>query len=251
MSGPAFDRVRNALSEATGYTPPREGGDWRCPAHDDESPSLSLKNGDGKVILHCHVGCDPKDVVAALGLRTADLWDEPRAANAPPSREVAAYDYTDEAGALLFQVVRYEPKAFRQRRPDGNGGWVWKLDDTRRVLYRLRVIEAVASDELVFVVEGEKDVHAVERAGYTATCNSGGASTSPKAAGKWRPSIRTVSSVRMSSSSPTRTHPVEPMPARSPRVLRGRPRRLNYSSPPSARTWPTSSAQASDWTNWY
>ena len=57
----------------------------------------------------------------------------------PPGqrRIVATYDYHDQHGQLLFQVVRYDPKDFRQRRPDGNGGWIWKLDGVDRVLYRL------------------------------------------------------------------------------------------------------------------
>ena len=50
-------------------------------------------------------------------------------------RIVAKYDYIDDAGTLLYQVLRLEPKSFRQRRPDGNGGWIWELDQ-RRVLYR-------------------------------------------------------------------------------------------------------------------
>src|SRR5262249_30879447 len=54
----------------------------------------------------------------------------------PKGKIVETYNYTDEDGALLYQVVRLEPKSFRQRRPDGNGGWVWKLED-QRVLYRL------------------------------------------------------------------------------------------------------------------
>jgi hypothetical protein len=70
-------------------------------------------------------------------------------------REVARYDYTDEEGDLLFQVVRYEPKNFRQRRPDGEGGWIRhlncdahckckrKLPPTRLVLYRLPQLEKV------------------------------------------------------------------------------------------------------------
>ncbi len=49
---------------------------------------------------------------------------------------VATYDYRDEAGALLYQVVRHQPKDFRQRRSDGRGGWIYSLGDTRRVLYR-------------------------------------------------------------------------------------------------------------------
>ena len=43
-------------------------------------------------------------------------------------RLVAAYQYTDEEGALLYEVLRFEPKAFRQRRPDGNGDWTWNVN---------------------------------------------------------------------------------------------------------------------------
>jgi len=95
------------------------------------------------------------------------------------AREVA-YDYVDERGELLFQVVRKPGKSFRQRRPDGNGGRLYNLDGCRRVIYRLpAVIEAVKSGRRVWIVEGEKDVHALEEAGEVATCNPGGA-------GKWR-----------------------------------------------------------------
>jgi hypothetical protein len=91
-----------------------------------------------------------------------------------------AYDYVDEHGAPLFQVVRRPGKRFVQRRRV-NGEWVYRIGDARRVLYRLpRVIAAVAAGETIYIVEGEKDVAAVERAGAVATCNPGGA-------GKWRP----------------------------------------------------------------
>src|SRR5262249_33485356 len=57
----------------------------------------------------------------------------------PPAkaRIVATYPYTDAAGTLLYEVVRLEPKSFRQRRPDGRGGWVWSVKDCKRVPYRL------------------------------------------------------------------------------------------------------------------
>jgi putative DNA primase/helicase len=96
----------------------------------------------------------------------------------PPSQTVAAYDYTDEAGERLFQTVRLEPKDFRQRRPDGKGGWTWNLKGVRLVLYRLPELLKRASDT-VFICEGEKDVHSVEGLGLLATCN-------PMGAGKWR-----------------------------------------------------------------
>jgi KaiC/GvpD/RAD55 family RecA-like ATPase/5S rRNA maturation endonuclease (ribonuclease M5) len=96
-------------------------------------------------------------------------------------REVATYDYTDEDGTLLFQVVRYEPKDFRQRRPDGKGRWVWDVHDVRLVLFRL---PDVVKAETVLIVEGEKDVETANRlglpVGWAATCN-------PMGAGKWRP----------------------------------------------------------------
>jgi hypothetical protein len=69
---------------------------------------------------------------------------------------------------------------FRQRRPDGHGGWIWNLDGAERVLYRLEeLIEAIAADRRVFVVEGEKDVLTLAKFNIIATCNPGGA-------GKWR-----------------------------------------------------------------
>src|SRR5262249_26315748 len=52
-------------------------------------------------------------------------------------RIAATYSYRDESGQLLFEVVRFSPKGFAQRVPNGNGEWVWKLSKTRRVPYRL------------------------------------------------------------------------------------------------------------------
>jgi hypothetical protein len=92
---------------------------------------------------------------------------------------VATYDYTDPSGAISYQVVRFHPKNFRQRKPDGAGGWTWKLDGVAPLLYRLpEVLGAVAAEDVVWICEGEKDVDAMRAAGHVATCNSGGA-------GKW------------------------------------------------------------------
>ena len=54
-------------------------GEWVacCPAHDDRSPSLSVKDcGDGRLLLHCFAGCHAGDVVACLGMSLADLMPE-------------------------------------------------------------------------------------------------------------------------------------------------------------------------------
>jgi hypothetical protein len=95
------------------------------------------------------------------------------------SRIVATYDYRDERGTLLFQVVRYVPKDFRQRRPDGKGGWVYDLEGVQRVLYCLPELAGDANGRPVFVVEGEKDSDSLHAIGLLAT-------TAPMGAGKWR-----------------------------------------------------------------
>ena len=49
----------------------------RCPAHEDGSPSLAIKDGDeGRVILHCFAGCETEDVLNAIGLTFADVMPE-------------------------------------------------------------------------------------------------------------------------------------------------------------------------------
>ncbi len=95
-------------------------------------------------------------------------------------RQVAAYDYTTAKGDLLFQVVRYEPKDFRQRRPDGNGGWLWKMAGVQRLIYRLpKVVEGIKAGTTILVVEGEKAADRLAGLGLTATC-------SPAGANKWK-----------------------------------------------------------------
>jgi len=87
----------------------------------------------------------------------------------------STYDYRDEHGALLFQVVRKTGKRFLQRVPDGDGGWIWKLNGVRRVLYRLPEIVADDADRTIYIAEGEKDVDTLSRRGFLATTNPGGA----------------------------------------------------------------------------
>ncbi len=95
---------------------------------------------------------------------------------------VARYPYTDPDGKLLYEVVRLDPKDFRQRRPDGAGGWVWKTKGMPLVLYRLPSLPAaVRAGTVVYVTEGEKAADALAAAGVTATC-------SPRGANKWRDS---------------------------------------------------------------
>jgi 5S rRNA maturation endonuclease (ribonuclease M5) len=137
---------------------------------------------DGRILIKCHAGCETENVLAARGLSWIDVFDDNEGnGHEHKTKEIVAeYDYVDETGRLLFQVCRFAPKDFRQRRPGRKGGWDWGLDGARRVLFRLpKVLAAIKEDKPVYVVEGEKDVLALEQAGVTATCN-------PMGARKWR-----------------------------------------------------------------
>lgn len=167
-------QLQHILDRLNGVKQAGDGFSARCPAHDDQHNSLSVRLGeDGRVLLYCHAGCSSEAVCKAIGLEIRDLF-EPKATGAQ-RQIVATYNYEDEDGNLLFQKVRYEPKDFRCRVPHGNGGWGWKMGGVRRVLYHL---PAVIESPIVFVVEGEKDCDLLAKMGYAATCNFDGA-------GKW------------------------------------------------------------------
>jgi len=145
----------------------------KCPAHEDKTPSLSIGQGRTGAVLYCQAGCSTDAVLAALGLKPADLFDAP--AQSVPV-EVKRYEYTDSAGKRLFDQVRYQPKDFRLRLPGRDSGGI---GDTPRVLFRLpEVIKAVAEDRWVLVTEGEQDADRLRELGFVST-------TSPMGAGKW------------------------------------------------------------------
>lgn len=172
----------------------------KCPFHEDKNPSLSVDVAKG--VWKCHAGCGGGSVIDLLakfeGIGIADVlkkyttreggqhsakqvWTPPKQepAQTPPPPEAKAtiekiYQYHDELGGEVYQVVRMVPKTFRQRHiVDGN--WVWKMEGVTRVLYRLP--QVLNSGEVV-VVEGEKDADNLAALGFCATCNVGGA-------GKW------------------------------------------------------------------
>ncbi len=65
-------------------------GQWqaRCPAHEDRGPSLSIKQVDDCVLIHCFAGCECHEVIGALGLTMGDLFDKPLThSTGPASRQ--------------------------------------------------------------------------------------------------------------------------------------------------------------------
>jgi hypothetical protein len=177
----------------------KSGDNWscRCPAHEDQRASLSIKEeSNGKLLVHCHAGCAQADVVAELKAR--GLWNTPKTVISPDplpvqinlgqgkGQVIAEYSYTDEHGQLLYQALRYVPKDFRQRAPINGSGWTWSIKGVRRVLYRLpEVLAAIAEGKTVYVCEGEKDVEVARSLGLVATCNAMGADNG--SGNKWLP----------------------------------------------------------------
>ncbi|SFN81145.1 AAA domain-containing protein [Cohaesibacter marisflavi] len=129
-------------------------------------------------------GCSKEDAGIWIDLRFGSGFRQ----HQNRSNIVAAYDYVDEEGCLLFQVVRMDPKDFRQRRPkpgvkhpQKDSDWEWKVKGTRLAPYRLpELLEAIAQEQPIYIVEGEKDVERLEQLGIVATCNPGGAKKWPE-----------------------------------------------------------------------
>lgn len=175
--------TRNAAEIAFALGKAKRSGDGfvcKCPAHDDRHASLSItQTSDGKLLWKCHAGCSQDAVFEALKKKGLLSEPQPRRQSSGPRRIVKSFDYHDETGKLLFQVVRFEPKSFAQRIPDPSqrDGWRWGLNGVRPALYRL---PEVAKASTVFIVEGEKDVENLVGLDVCAT-------TSPMGADKWRP----------------------------------------------------------------
>ena len=144
-------------------------GTWFC-------NQCSPQAGDGFALVQNVRGCD---FPHALQLVADALGCQPSHGDTP-SKIVAEYNYINAKGGLIFQAVRFIPKDFRQRRPDGHGGWTWNLTGIEPVLYKLPEVSGAGR---VLILEGEKDVETAYRLGlpdgWAPTCN-------PMGAGKWR-----------------------------------------------------------------
>jgi ABC-type dipeptide/oligopeptide/nickel transport system ATPase component len=172
----ASPQIAEFLSKLEGVK--KSGTNWyaRCPCrNDDMNPSLSIGQGnDGRVLATCHRGggCSLDEICDAMKIKKQDLFpkkdEEPTKVKVTSEKLskslslIATYDYRDALGELLFQKQRFVDengkKTFRQRKPDGNGGWSYQLGEVPRVLYRLpQIANAVANNEIIWVVEGEKD----------------------------------------------------------------------------------------------
>jgi putative DNA primase/helicase len=185
----------------------KSGSGWsaRCPAHDDSHASLSVSAGDdGRVLLRCHAGCETSEIVAALGLRLANLFpakpDAPRFNQTGPAfpsandavdalerrlgPRSASWTYHDLAGIPVGLVVRWDETVGKEIRPVARftDGWRIKAMPEPRPLYGLTYL---VSADLVIVVEGEKCADAARKLGFVATTSAGGSQSLSKT--NWQP----------------------------------------------------------------
>jgi 5S rRNA maturation endonuclease (ribonuclease M5) len=184
-----FELICSELERKTGFTPKgspkrRKG---KCPAHDDENASLSVRDDldKGVIGVTCFAGCGFEEIVKALDLTTSDFRTSSGARPAKPREEpqgkpegseVARYVYTDEEGKPLYYNIRYQPKTFRMAGPDGVVRGLPK--NLRRVPYRLpEVLRAVRDEKTIYWVEGEKDADRLAELGLVATTTAGGANS--------------------------------------------------------------------------
>lgn len=199
--GIAFNRLADLLRDRGEPTRYRGGAlRTRGICHDGDAPdTVAIRRGNnGGVVIFCHKCQGNTDFLTALGWTEADCFDEPLAER-PRDRpaddlwipckdrghsRVAQYVYRDEHGAVVHGVTRCDHKCFAQWRPDDTtrSGRRWSLNDragqriVRAVPYRLpELLAAKQADRVIFIAEGEKDVHALVDRGLAATCNAGGA----------------------------------------------------------------------------
>ncbi len=167
-------------------------GSGICPFHADAKPSFSVNLKKG--IFYCH-GCHAKGSVfdffmkknnidfktslsRLAGIAGVEKQKNKKSRNKNTGKIIATYDYMDVNGDLSFQVCRFKPKAFRQRRPNPNkkGAWIWNTKQVTQAPYHL---PELTKAKTIFLVEGEKDADLLVSLGLTASCN-------PMGAGSWK-----------------------------------------------------------------
>ena len=157
-------------------------GEWAHCTRAEYAGAVRMKEGSQTYPHQLHGAC--RCGVTHAPARSAQHGPTPSHKGAHRSQKrrlEIAYNYFSASGELLFQCVRWDPKGFSQRHPDGAGGWIWNLEGITPVLYRLPELLAAGPEATVWIVEGEKDVETLRALGLVATCNAMGA-------GKWRSS---------------------------------------------------------------
>ncbi len=69
-------------------------GRWtaKCPAHDDKTPSLAIRDVDGMILLHCFAQCSLYEITSAAGVNLSDLFPDKPRSHKPISKPFPAQD---------------------------------------------------------------------------------------------------------------------------------------------------------------
>jgi hypothetical protein len=151
MTATAYERIIDRLrSDGRKVRESRPGQAMaQCPAHDDRNPSLKITGIEGQVLIYCHAQCPIENVLAPLGITMRDLYDNPKD---------TSYAYEDGRNAHRTWDKRF----WQTGNTNGHG--------TTTQLYRLSEVKSAVFDgKTIWLVEGEKDVHAIEALGEVAT----------------------------------------------------------------------------------
>jgi len=195
--------------------PAGNGFNVECPAHIDKKASLSVTDGKKGIVLFCQAGCSTDAICAQLGIKTSDLFNQPKNGNGTGHRKAkdwtitAVYPYHRADGSWAYEIRRTASKDFLYFRKNDNGEWIcghsageywfspnqatWfqikpssrisastlrrTYPEGEKLLYRLPELIAAPLNKPVVIVEGEKDVNRCFKEGFTATCNPLGAGT--------------------------------------------------------------------------
>lgn len=148
-----------------------------CPAHDDHTASLCIGTGDdGRTLVTCQRGCSLDDILSAVGLKKSDLFSTPLGPKQnKPWKYICSYYYPDRNGRPRNRKDRY-------LMPDGKKTFVWKHYDGKQWVKHktkgdpgLYNADCIPNNDLIYIVEGEKDVETLKACGRAAVCSPHGA----------------------------------------------------------------------------
>jgi archaellum biogenesis ATPase FlaH len=125
----------------------------QAPGHSETDRSVTFRQIAGQVLMNSHAD-DKQAVLDAVGLTMRDLFDD-----------TAGTRYTYRDGRTVYRT--YDDRGRKKFRQSGNTGG--------RDLYRIEGLDEISTGTAIYVVEGEKDVHAVESVGGVAVCSAMGA----------------------------------------------------------------------------
>lgn len=165
-----------------------------CPSHEDKNPSFAVWESDDHWLhFKCQRGCSEDDILSALGMVQDDRRTTEYDQGKPPKPPEKTYIYEDENGTAIFQKIRYSvwnkgkwEKSFRQVGVNGETNLSHLNGKSKTMFHLCDVRKAIETGQTIYVNEGEKACEIMEIAGFTATCQPGGADGKSPAS-KWLP----------------------------------------------------------------